>query len=94
VPGVVRRLVETLRVEEPVPLAASVTLVGLSEAVGSLSEIGPAAVAVRVVVPVNPLRLVSEIVDEPEDPALRLILVGFAVMLKSGAGGGGGGGPD
>jgi len=89
VPGVVRRLVETVRVEEPVPPAARVMLEGLSDVVGLSSVIGPVTVAVSVAAPVNPLRLVSEIVDEPEVPALRLILDEFALIVKSGGGGGG-----
>src|SRR5207247_10006097 len=42
------------------------------------------------IVPANPFKLVSAIVDVPDDPIWRLRDAGVALMPKSGGGGGGG----
>src|SRR2546430_12541975 len=42
------------------------------------------------IVPANPFKLVSVIVDVPDDPMWRLRDAGVALMPKSGGGGGGG----
>jgi hypothetical protein len=73
--------VVTVRIEVPVPPAVSVMLAALSEKVGPLLRTGE-RVAVRLAVPENPLRLVSVIVDVPEEPFAMDRLVGLAAMLK------------
>jgi hypothetical protein len=91
VPGVVSSDVEIVSVEVPDPLEVRVMLDGLRPALGELSEIPDELTDADIVtVPEKPLELVRVIVDVPDDPALRVIVVGFAAMLKSGAGGGGG----
>ncbi len=73
----------------PEPLEARVILDGLRPTLGELSETPDELTdAERLTVPENPLMLVRVIVDVPDYPALRVIVVGFAAMLKSGAGGG------
>ena len=90
-PGVVSSDVETVMVAVPEPLEARVILDGLRPTLGELSEIPDEPTdADRLTVPLNPLMLERVIVDVPDDPGLRVIVVGFAAMLKSGADGGGG----
>lgn len=69
---------ETVSIEAPDP----VTLVGLNAAVRLASD----AAAVRLTTPENPLTAVTVIVEVPEPPAVKLIVVGAAEMVKSGAG--------
>jgi len=76
--------VETVRVEVPVPFAERLTADGLSDAVGLSRDIDPVVAAVRVRFPENPLRLVSRIVDVPEEPSGMLRLLGLAETAKSG----------
>jgi hypothetical protein len=64
----------TVSVDVPEP----VTLVGLSVAVRPDDGL-----AVRLTVPPNPLIEATVIVDMPLAPALTVMLVGLAVMLKS-----------
>ena len=61
------------------PPGDSVTLVALKVAPGP-----PETLGVRVTVPLNPLRLVSIIVEVPEAPAGKVMEFGVADMLKSG----------
>ena len=92
VPGVVRTDVATVRVDTPVPPELKVTDVGLRLAVGKTrqrpeqEEID----ALKPIVPANPFKLVSAIVEVPDDPIWMLRDAGVALMLKSGGGGGGG----
>jgi len=93
VPGVVRREVEIVRVDEAVPSAASATLLGLTETVGHMKTKPEEEIdALRLAVPESPLRLVNDIVDEPDDPHTIVREPGETPMLKSPGGGGGGGG--
>jgi hypothetical protein len=68
----------------PLPPADRLTLEALSESVGPEGDIEVA----RLMVPVNPLRLVRAIVEVAEEPAWRVKLLGLEVMAKSGCGGG------
>ncbi len=52
----------------------------LSEIAGPEGEIE----AARLMVPVNPLKLLNVIVEEPEEPAVMAKLPGLAVKAKSG----------
>ena len=61
------------------PPGDSVTVVVLKVAPGP-----PETLVVSVTVPVNPLRLVSVIVEVPDAPAWNVIEFGLADMLKSG----------
>jgi len=72
----------TFRVELPAPFEVSVIVEGLRLVVGPVGE----TEAAMVTVPVNELRLVTVIVDFPEDPWRMLNEVGLAERLKSGAG--------
>ena len=89
VPGVVKRAVEIVNVELAVPLAANATLLGLTETVGH-TRMGPddEIDALRLPVPDRPLRLVSVIVEEPDEPQMIASEVGDAPMVKSPGGGG------
>src|SRR2546421_11973583 len=80
----------------PDPTEVSVTDVGLRLAVGYTRQRPEQAIEVlRPIVPANPFRLVSVIVDVPDDPIWMLRDAGVALMPKSGGGGGGGeGGAD
>jgi len=74
----------------PLPLAASVTAVGFKVAVGGKRQAPEQATdAVKPTFPENPLRLVSVMVDVPEDPTTMLNELGFEFTPKSGGGGGG-----
>jgi hypothetical protein len=66
---------DTVRVEVPEPA----TLVGLKMAVRLASEV----VADNATVPENPLRPVTVIVEVPELPAAKAIVVGLAAIVKS-----------
>src|SRR5437667_38493 len=67
------------------------TDVGLRLAVGYMRQRPEQAIDVlKPIVPANPFRLVSAIVDVPDDPIWRLRDAGVALMPKSGGGGGGG----
>src|SRR2546421_1258331 len=91
VPGVVRTDVATVRVDMPVPPEVKVTDVGLRLAVGYMRQRPEQAIEVlNPIVPANPFRLVSVIVDVPDDPIWMLRDAGVALMPKSGGGGGGG----
>ena len=72
----------TFRVELPAPFEVSVIVEGLRLVVGPVGE----TEAAMVTVPVNELRLVTVIVDFPEDPWRMLNEVGLAERPKSGAG--------
>ena len=89
VAGVVSSEVETVSVDVAVPLAASVTLLGLTATVGhtrtrSVEEIE----ALTLPAPERPFRLVSVIVDTT-DPEITVTVreLGEAPMLKSAGGG-------
>ena len=91
VPGVVRIVVATVRVDMPVPPAVRVTDVGLRLAVGYTTQRPEQEIDVlKPIIPANPFKLVSVIVDVPDDPIWMLKDAGVALMLKSGGGGGGG----
>ena len=66
-------------VEEEVPPEVSARLDGLAEADRLLDDV----VVVNVIVPENPPRLVTVIVELPFVPRERLRLDGFAVIAKS-----------
>ena len=72
----------TDRVEEPVPPDERETLAGLSDVLGPAGEL----VEDRATVPAKLFRLASVIVEVAVAPALTLIEVGLALMLKSGVG--------
>src|SRR5437879_9389612 len=93
VPGVVKSEVQIVNVEVAVPSAASATLLGLTETLGHMKTKPEDEIdALRLAVPESPLRLVNDIVDEPDDPHTIVREPGGAPMLKSPGGGGGGGG--
>ena len=69
-----------LNVEVPEPPEESVTLEVLSDAVRLPDD----EVAVRVIVPVNPPRLVMLMVELPAVPTSMLTVDGLAVKEKSG----------
>jgi hypothetical protein len=69
-----------LNVEVPEPPEESVTLDVVSDAARPPDD----EVAVRVIVPVNPPRLVMLIVELPPAPTSMLTVDGFAVNEKSG----------
>ena len=60
--------VVTVSVEELLPPAVNVTLIGFSVAVGPLLTTGY-TLAVRLTVPVKPPKLVAVIVEVPDEPA-------------------------
>ncbi len=66
--------------EVPLPPADRAMLETLSEIAGPEGEIE----AARLMVPVNPLKLLNVIVEEPEEPAVMAKLLGLAVKAKSG----------
>jgi hypothetical protein len=93
VAGVVRTVVDTVRVDEAVPLAGSVRLLGLMDAVGQTTMMSEDEIdAFRFAVPERPLRLFNVIAEVPEEPMTILREMGFAPIVKSPGGGGGGGG--
>ena len=93
VPGVVKSEVEIVNVEVAVPFAANITLLGLTETVGHTKTRPDDEIeALRLAVPDRPLRLVSVIVEEPDEPHRIVRELGEAPRPKSGGGGGGGGG--
>src|SRR5207247_8720832 len=72
-PGVVRTDVATVRVDTPVPREVKVTDVGWRLAVGYMRQRPEQAIEVlRPIVPANPFKLVSAIVDVPDDPIWML----------------------
>lgn len=73
----------TFNVELPAPLDASVTDAGFRLVPGPDGD----TVADRLTVPENPPRLVSEIVDVPDEPWIIFSEEGFADIAKSGLGG-------
>ena len=79
--------VVTTRLDPWVPPSAKVTVAGFRVNVGPLDTTGETA-AVSVTVPVKPVRLVTRMVENPEEPAFIVRAKGVAVMVKSGGGGG------
>lgn len=79
--------VVTTRLDPWVPPSARVTVVGFTVRVGPLDTAGKTE-AVSVTFPVKPYRLVTRMVENPEEPALIVNAEGVAVMEKSGGGGG------
>jgi hypothetical protein len=69
-------------VEVPLPPAARVMLGALSEIVGP----GGDTEAARLMVPLNPFKLLRVIVEAPEEPAVMVRLLGLTVKAKSGCG--------
>jgi len=67
-------------VEVPLPPADRVLLETLSETAGPEGDIE----AARLMVPVNPPKLLKVMVEEPEEPAVMARLLGLAVKAKSG----------
>src|SRR5207247_11260275 len=91
VAGVVRADAADRRVDTLVRPEGKVTDVGLRLAVGYMRQRAEQAIDVlNPIVPANPFKLVSAIVDVPDDPIWRLRDAGVALMPKSGGGGGGG----
>ncbi len=74
---------DTVRMELPIPLDVSVTLVGLKDAAGRGLLVALETVADRVTVPEKPL-LVRVIMEVPSEPSRIFRDVGFGVMLKVG----------
>ncbi len=68
-----------MRLEEAVPPGLRLTLAGLAEAVRPLGVTDVESV----MVPVNPLKLLSVIDDVPEEPAGMVRLDGLDEMVKS-----------
>ena len=66
--------------EVPLPPADRAMLETLSEIAGPEGEME----AARLMVPVNPPRLLKVIVEKPEEPAVMAKLLGLAVKAKSG----------
>ena len=80
---------ETDRVEVANPFPAMFTLVGLREALGPKAErdavvSAGATEAARFTVPVKLYILCRVMVMDPDEPSVRVALVGLAEMLKSG----------
>ena len=80
---------ETDRVEVADPFPAMFTLVGLREALGANGErdavvSAGATEAARFTVPVKLYILCRVMVMDPDEPSVRVALVGLAEMLKSG----------
>jgi len=67
-------------VEVPLPPADRAMLETLSEIAGPDGDIE----AARLMVPVNPPKLLKVIVEKPEEPAVMAKLLGLAVKAKSG----------
>jgi len=67
-------------VDVPLPPVDRVTLETLSEIAGPEGDIE----AAKLMVPLNPFKLLSVIVEEPEEPAVMVKLLGLAVRIKSG----------
>ena len=70
----------TVSVDEADPPGANVMLVVLRVAPGP-----PETLVVRATVPLQPLRLVRVIVEVPDEPAGKVMELGIADTLKSGA---------
>ena len=66
--------------EVPLPPADTAMLETLSEIAGPDGDIE----AARLMVPVNPPKLLKVIVEKPEEPAVMAKLLGLAVKAKSG----------
>jgi hypothetical protein len=75
----VEAVVETVSIELAVPPLLSVMFAGLRLVVGPDDE----TVAVRNTVPVKLLMLVTVTVDVPVEPAVIVMLVGLADIVKS-----------
>ncbi len=75
------KTVNTDNIEVAVPRGDNVTLVGLRLAMGPFATTGE-TVAVRLRVPVKPLRLISVIVEVPAVPAETVMLL-LAVIFQS-----------
>jgi hypothetical protein len=75
-------VVETVNADVPAPPPDRVMLGKLSDILGPEGEIE----AAKLMVPLNPFRLISVIVEAPEDPAGMVRLLRLAVMAKSGCG--------
>ena len=74
-------VVETVKVDVTVPLAAGVTEIKLNPQAtvaftGAIAQVNPTA-------RLNPFNDVTVIVDAPEFPAITVAVVGEAVTLKS-----------
>ncbi len=78
--------VVTTRLDPWVPPPAKVTVVGFRVNVGPLDTAGKTA-AVNVTFPMKPFRLVTRMVENPDEPAFIVRAGGVAVMVKSGGGG-------
>ena len=63
------------------------TVVGFRVNAGPLETTGK-TVVVNVTVPAKPFRLVTRMVEDPEEPVVIVNAEGVAVMAKSGGGGG------
>src|SRR5437867_3176606 len=90
VAGVVSSEVETVSVDVAVPLAVSVTLLGLTATVGHTRTRSDEEIeALTLPAPERPFRLVSVIVDTTDPETVTVRELGEAPMLKSPGGGGG-----
>ncbi len=76
-----------MRLDPCVPPSDSVTLTGFRLVVGPSAMIGE-TLADSVTLPLNPLRLVTRMVEKPEEPCVIVREEGLVVMVKSGGGGG------
>ena len=79
--------VVTTRLDPWVPPVAKVTVVGFRVRVGPLETTGK-TVTVNITFPAKPFRLVTRMVEDPEEPVFIVNAEGVAVMAKSGGGGG------
>ena len=79
--------VVTTRLDPWVPPSAKVTDVGFRVRVGPLETTGK-TVVVSVTFPMKPFRLVTRMVEDPEESVVIVNAEGVAVMAKSGGGGG------
>jgi len=79
----VELVVQTVRVDVAVPPDGTETTVGLKLVDGPAGEI----VDVRLTLPLNPLTLVTVIVEVAQEPWMMLMTLGLAAMVKSGGGG-------
>src|SRR6266852_1714503 len=79
----VKLAVQTVRVDVAVPPDGTETTVGFKLVDGPAGEI----VDVRLTLPLNPLTLVTVIVEVAQEPWMMLMALGLAAMVKSGCGG-------
>src|SRR5207249_7471805 len=92
VAGVVSSEVETVSVDVAVPLAISVTLLGLTATVGHTRTRSDEEIeALTLPAPERPFRLVSVIVDTTDPETVTVRELGEVPMLKSPGGGEAGG---